>query len=97
MLEIGSGGAGYRFLYADFLDEAAPILQCDELKEAANMLREVCSDWRVVALSSAHLATRQVDAATRRTEVDTIADHFLIAADKETEVFTKLSKCMEKF
>ncbi len=97
MLEIGSGGAGYRFLYADFLDEAAPILQCDELKEAANMLRDVCSDWRVVALSSAHLATRQVDAATRRTEVDTIADHFLIAADKETAVFTLLSKCMENF
>lgn len=97
MLEIGSGGAGYRFLYADFLDEAAPILQCDELKEAADMLRDVCSVWRVVALASAHLATRQVDADTRRTEVDTIADHFLIAADKETAVFTKLDNCMKQF
>lgn len=97
MLEIGSGGAGYRFLYADFLDEAAPILQCDELKEAAAMLRDVCSDWRVVALSSAHLATRQVDANTRRAEVDTIADHFLIAADKETAVFTKLKTLMDRF
>ena len=96
MLEIGSGGAGYRFLYADFLDEAATILQCDELKEAANLLRDAGSIWRVVALSSAHLATRQVDADTRRAEVDTVADHFLLAADKETEVFTKLENCMKR-
>lgn len=97
MLEIGSGGAGYRFLYADFLDEAAPILQCDELKRIANMLRDVCSDWRVVALASAHLANRQVDADSQRAEVDAAADHFLIAADKEKEIFTQLDNCMKKF
>jgi hypothetical protein len=46
---FGTGGGGLRGLYADFLEEASPILGSDNLIEAANSYRELAQKWSVFA------------------------------------------------
>jgi len=49
--EIGSGGAGFRFLYASFLQEAARLLDNnDSLANASMHLTEAGDEWRRFAL-----------------------------------------------
>ena len=48
--EIGTGGAGFRFLYASFLQEAGELIDNDGLDEASRMLTLVGDQWREFAL-----------------------------------------------
>jgi hypothetical protein len=49
--EIGTGGAGFRFMYASFLQEASKIFNDDKvLAEASKMMLEVGDEWRDFAL-----------------------------------------------
>jgi hypothetical protein len=49
----GTEGCGLRGMYADFLKEAAPIVNLNGLKEAAGLYREAAEQW--VALAEAAL------------------------------------------
>lgn len=51
--EIGTGGAGFRFIYASFLQEAAQRLNDPELKRASESMTEVGDSWRNFALAVA--------------------------------------------
>ena len=53
--EIGTGGAGFRFLYAAFLQEAADIVQREELRDFAKELTDIGDSWRNFAYSAARL------------------------------------------
>lgn len=53
--EIGTGGGGFRFMYAAFLDEAAALLRIDALREASAQLTEVGDGWRDFAVEGAKL------------------------------------------
>ena len=53
--EIGTGGAGFRFMYASFLRETANNLNSDLLAEAAEMLAEAGDQWRMFALQSSKM------------------------------------------
>ena len=44
--EIGTGGAGFRFLYAAFLQESAEILNSDGLKECSEKMTQAGDRWR---------------------------------------------------
>lgn len=49
--EIGTGGAGFRFMYASFLQEASELFDNNEiLKEASRLMLEVGDKWRDFAL-----------------------------------------------
>lgn len=50
--EIGTGGAGFRFLYASFLQEAGKLLDKPLLREAAAALTEAGDEWRNFALQA---------------------------------------------
>lgn len=50
--EIGTGGGGFRLMYAAFLFEAASILEREELKTASNMMSETGDAWRRFALNA---------------------------------------------
>ncbi len=52
--EIGTGGGGFRFMYASFLQEAAEHLQDEGLERIAGRMIEVGDRWRDFALSAAH-------------------------------------------
>lgn len=47
--EIGTGGAGFRFMYASFLQEAGEKIGAAELGEASKRLTAIGDDWRQFA------------------------------------------------
>lgn len=51
--EIGTGGAGFRFMYASFLDEASQLLGDETLKRSSEAMTEVGDLWREFALLTA--------------------------------------------
>jgi hypothetical protein len=53
--EIGTGGAGFRFIYAAFLQEAAGITGITELSALSERLNEVGDGWREFALKAARM------------------------------------------
>lgn len=53
--EIGTGGAGFRFIYAAFLQEAAQITGRDELRAFSDRLTAIGDDWRAFALKAARM------------------------------------------
>ena len=53
--EIGTGGAGFRFIYAAFLQEAAVISERPALAEFAERLTVIGDAWRGFALKAARM------------------------------------------
>ncbi|WP_240744763.1 BtrH N-terminal domain-containing protein [Desulforhopalus sp. IMCC35007] len=53
--EIGTGGGGFRFMYAAFLQESANELQDTPLAEAASMLTAAGDSWREFAVMAARI------------------------------------------
>jgi len=53
--EIGTGGGGFRFIYAAFLEEAATLIDSPELAELAAQLVEIGDLWREFALAAARM------------------------------------------
>jgi Domain of unknown function (DUF4872)/Butirosin biosynthesis protein H, N-terminal len=53
--EIGTGGAGFRFLYAAFLQEAAQITGNAELAVLSERMNEIGDGWREFALKAARM------------------------------------------
>jgi hypothetical protein len=53
--EIGTGGAGFRFLYAAFLQEAAQPAERPALGEFAERLMDIGDAWRAFALAAARM------------------------------------------
>jgi hypothetical protein len=54
--EIGTGGAGFRFLYASFLEEAGEAAQSAALVEASARMTEAGDGWRAFALAATRMA-----------------------------------------
>ncbi|MDR0796616.1 MAG: BtrH N-terminal domain-containing protein [Tannerella sp.] len=55
MEEIGTGGAGFRFLYAAFLQEAATITRIDELNVFSERMTAIGDLWREFAACAARI------------------------------------------
>ena len=53
--EIGTGGGGFRFMYAAFLQEAGRLLSSAPLEEASQMMTEAGDRWRKFALACARV------------------------------------------
>ncbi len=62
--EIGTGGAGFRFIYAAFLQEAATLLQRPALQEHASALTAIGDGWREFAVQATRRCKGQEDAAS---------------------------------
>lgn len=53
--EIGTGGGGFRFMYAAFLQEAATILGKDRLLDISRAMTDVGDQWRKMAVIGARI------------------------------------------
>lgn len=53
--EIGTGGAGFRFIYAAFLQEAAQVTQMPSLEQFSERLTIIGDGWRGLALKAARM------------------------------------------
>jgi len=51
--EIGTGGGGFRFIYAAFLQEAAELLNLPPLATKADEMIAIGDEWREIALAAA--------------------------------------------
>jgi hypothetical protein len=60
--EIGTGGGGFRFIYAAFLEEAHQLLGIALLQEASQQMTAAGDAWRVFALACAKAVKRGQEA-----------------------------------
>ncbi|MCC7517328.1 MAG: BtrH N-terminal domain-containing protein [Pseudomonadales bacterium] len=74
--EIGTGGAGFRFMYAAFLREASRLLDSAALKEAAAAMTEAGDHWRMFALRASKMCKGRetMDVALLDALLNTCAD-----------------------
>jgi hypothetical protein len=85
--EIGTGGAGFRFIYAAFLQESAEVLEKPWLNEVSREMTEVGDAWREFAYQAGrHFKNRD----NGKISYDSLADRLLLIADKEEKVFRQL-------
>ena len=84
--EIGTGGAGFRYLYASFLQESSEIFNNDiALKESSEMFLEVGDKFRDFALMIAKSIKSKEDI-----EYDLISQKLYEISDDEVKIYKKL-------
>lgn len=87
--EIGTGGAGFRFLYAAFLQEAAQISGIAKLAELSEQLNVVGDGWREFALKAARMIKGREAFDPRR-----LGEMLHLQAERETEFFRALKSAI---
>lgn len=88
--EIGTGGGGFRFLYAAFLQEAAELLQRSALEAIATELTGVGDAWRAFALDAAKMCKGR-----ESVNYAGLAAQLRVIADAEAVVYRKLRKAVK--
>ena len=89
--EIGTGGAGFRFMYAAFLAEAGILLDAEPLRIASDELSIVGDRWREFAVRGAAMLRHPVaDPATMREGCEALADILFDCAARETAIFRRI-------
>jgi len=87
--EIGTGGGGFRYIYAAFLQEASNILNNNSLGELSKEMTEIGDQWRDFAVDASRIyknRSGQSDAYNK------VADQLSAIADKEKSFFKALKK-----
>ena len=85
--ERGTGGGGFRFLYATFLREAAQILRNPELDRIAAAMMQNGDRWRDISLFVARIGKQRDLGPDRLGELSRM---ILDRADAEDELFARL-------
>lgn len=91
--EIGTGGAGFRFMYAAFLQEASVFLNRPEWNQLSMELTEVGDLWRDFSYHAARFFKK------REAEVlsyDDIARKLEVISDRERIIFTRLENSIKR-
>jgi hypothetical protein len=84
--EIGTGGAGFRYLYASFLQESSVMFDNDvTLQEASDMQMSIGDELREFALMIAKAIKSKKDI-----DYDALAEKFNAIADEEVKLYKKL-------
>lgn len=69
--QAGTGGAGYRYIYADFLKEAAVVLQSEVLDKSSDIMRKAADSWRVFTVNgSRHIKKTGISTAEMADIID---------------------------
>lgn len=87
--EIGTGGGGFRFMYAAFLQEAGERLGNAALKDASRQMTETGDAWRRFALAGAKFVKDK-----KSQEYAGLAAALNTCADREEQVFRALLKSL---
>lgn len=89
--EIGTGGGGFRYIYAAFLQEAGKLLGNEKLSELSKEMTLIGDQWRDFALEASRIyKNRSNTAAIDR--YNTLAVQLEALADKEEAFFKQLKK-----
>jgi hypothetical protein len=87
MEEIGTGGAGFRFLYAAFLQEAAVITHIDELNIFSERMTAIGDLWREFAAEAARIYKNR---AAEHIDYNYIGEFLGRIGEKEAQFFRDL-------
>ncbi len=85
--EIGTGGGGFRLMYAAFLHEAAHLLKDDRLVEASKRMTAIGDQWRQFALHGARICKSR---APEGAGFDGLSDIVLDCAAREHQLYQDL-------
>ncbi|MEP1383144.1 MAG: BtrH N-terminal domain-containing protein [Paraglaciecola sp.] len=83
--EIGTGGAGFRFMYASFLDEASVLTGDERLYELSKLTTEIGDKWREFAMQAVLFCKKRQDIS-----LHTIAETLQECAKMEKQLQTRL-------
>jgi hypothetical protein len=85
--ELGTGGAGFRFMFAAFLQEAAGLLDVPQLVTLSRIMTEVGDRWRKFAVLGGRLCKGR---ASAEDTYDAMSALLLECADGEAAVYRDL-------
>jgi len=85
--EIGTGGAGFRFIYGAFLQEAAETLQSEKLSELAMDMGRNANRWREFSFLGAKNCKNRSNIEVSFPDLSEI---LLDCADREDKIFNQL-------
>ncbi len=85
--ERGTGGAGFRFMYASFLQQASGILQNPSLADMAREMTAIGDRWREISLYVARIAKARDFGEERMKQ---LSEMIAARADEEQSFFTRL-------
>jgi hypothetical protein len=92
--EMGTGGAGFRFMFAAFLQEASELFESPELNELSNEMTAIGDIWREFAVVSARIIKQR---KTKSEETfEKAGGLMLICAGREEELFKNLRDVVGK-
>ncbi len=82
--EIGTGGAGFRYMYASFLQEASQYTNKDLLMESSQMMTAVGDEWRLFAQETALMCKerKELNFEKLANMLDSIAEEEKLVYDK---------------
>lgn len=89
--EIGTGGGGFRFVYAAFLQEAADILAKPDLNDLSHFMTEIGDDWRDFALHASRVCKERIKDENAYHQ---LSEMMLAISEKERKLFTDLKKSL---
>ena len=89
--EIGTGGGGFRYIYAAFLQESAKLLNNEKLNELSKEMTEIGDLWRDFAVEASRIYKNRSAKTDSYNKVANQLDHI---ADLEKVFFKKLKKAV---
>ena len=92
--EIGTGGAGFRFMYGAFLQEAADVTGISELNDYCHQITEIGDLWRDFAYKASRIIKRrEKDQYT----YNDLGDLLQVIGEKERHLFHELDKTVKHY
>lgn len=91
--EIGTGGAGFRFIYGAFLQEASTMTGVVELNAYSKRMTEIGDLWRMFAYKGSRIIRKRNDEQYTFDDLGDILEHI---AQQEYQMFTDLDAFITK-
>ena len=89
--EIGTGGGGFRYIYAAFLQEAGKLLNNTQLSDLSEEMTEIGDLWRDFALDASRIYKNR---SVQTDGYNKVANQLEIIGNKEEVFFKKLKKAI---
>ena len=90
--EIGTGGGGFRYIFAAFLQESSKILNKPELSNLSKEMTEIGDLWRDFAVDASRIYKNR---SAKEDAYNNVALQLEVIADKEKVFFKKLKKVIK--
>jgi hypothetical protein len=87
--EIGTGGGGFRFMYAAFLQQASKYIPNDELHSIASEFTKAGDLWRSSAIHASGIYKGRI---TAQSDFNQMADYLMDISEIEKAAFKRLHK-----